>query len=50
MLESNEEALELIVKAINQSGYKLGDEIVLALDVAASELYNKSKKTYSLNK
>jgi enolase len=49
MLESNEEALQLIVKAINQSGYKLGDEIVLALDVAASELYNKSKKTYSLN-
>ena len=49
MLESNEEALQLIVKAVNQSGYKLGDEIVLALDVAASELYNKSKKTYSLN-
>ena len=49
MLESNEEALELIVKAIDESGYKLGDEIVLALDVAASELYNKNKKTYFLN-
>ena len=49
MLESNEEALKLIAKAIDQSGYKLGDEIVLALDVAASELYNKNKKTYHLN-
>ena len=49
MLESNEEALQLIAKAIDQSGYKLGDEIVLALDVAASELYNKNKKNYHLN-
>jgi len=49
MLESNEEALQLIAKAIDHSGYKLGDEIVLALDVAASELYNKNKKTYHLN-
>ena len=49
MLESNEEALQLIAKAIDHSGYKLGDEIVLALDVAASELYNKNKKTYRLN-
>jgi enolase len=49
MLESNEEALQLIAKAIDQSGYKLGDEIVLALDVAASELYDKNKKTYYLN-
>ena len=49
MLESNEEALHLIAKAIDQSGYKLGDEIVLALDVAASELYDQNKKTYSLN-
>ena len=50
MLESNEEALQLITQAIKHSGYKLGDEIVLALDVAASELYNKNKKTYHLNK
>ncbi len=49
MLESNEEALQLIAKAIDQSGYKLGKQIVLALDVAASELYNKNKKTYYLN-
>ena len=50
MLESNEEALQLITQAVKHSGYKLGDEIVLALDVAASELYNKNKKTYHLNK
>jgi len=49
MLESNEEALQLIVKAVNQAGYILGEQIVFALDVAASELYNKKKKTYFLN-
>ena len=40
MLESNEEALELIVKSIEDSGYIPGKNIYLALDVAASELYN----------
>jgi len=49
MLESNEEALQLIIKSIDQSGYKLGDEIVLALDVAASELYDINKQSYYLN-
>ena len=39
-LKSNEEPLEVIVKAIEMAGYKLGDEIALALDVAASELIN----------
>lgn len=49
MLESNEEALQLIVKAVNQAGYILGEQIVFALDVAASELYNKNNKTYYIN-
>ena len=49
MLESNEEALQLIVKAVDQAGYVLGEQVVFALDVAASELYNKKKKTYYLN-
>jgi len=49
MLKSNEEALQLIVKSINKAGYKLGNEIVLALDVAASELYNQKKESYYLN-
>jgi enolase len=38
-LKSNEEAIECILEATNQSGYKVGDEVSLALDVASSELY-----------
>jgi enolase len=38
-LASNEEALGLIVQAIGVAGYKAGDEVALALDVAASELF-----------
>lgn len=38
-LRSNEEALDLIMKAIEDAGYKPGKQIFLALDVAASELY-----------
>ena len=39
-LKSNEEPLEVIVKAINKAGYVPGEQIALALDVAASELVN----------
>ena len=39
-LSSNEEPLEVIMKAIEQAGYKAGEQIALALDVAASELIN----------
>ena len=39
-LPSNEDALKLIVEAIGQAGYKAGDQIALALDVAASELFS----------
>lgn len=45
-LKSNEEALQVIVEAIEKSGYKAGEEVVLALDVAASEMYNADKKEY----
>jgi enolase len=38
-LHSNEEALELMVEAITKSGYKAGEDIMLALDVAATEFY-----------
>jgi enolase len=38
-LATNEEALEVILQAIDQAGYKAGDDVVLALDVAASEMY-----------
>ncbi|AFV10912.1 enolase Eno [Thermacetogenium phaeum DSM 12270] len=42
-LKSNEEALEVIVDAIQRAGYKPGEEIFLALDVAASELYKDGR-------
>lgn len=47
-LSSNEEALITIVEAIKKSGYKPGEDIVLALDVAATEIYDKDSKTYKL--
>ncbi|MBD3792993.1 MAG: phosphopyruvate hydratase [Campylobacterales bacterium] len=40
-LKSNEEPIQVIMEAIETAGYKAGEEIVLALDVAASELINK---------
>ena len=39
-LDSNREALELIVEAIEKAGYKPGEQVALALDVASSEFYN----------
>ncbi len=42
-LKSNEEALEVIMEAIKAAGYKPGEEVLLALDVAASELYKDGK-------
>jgi enolase len=42
-LNSNEEALQFIVSAIEAAGYKLGTEIALALDAAASEFYQREK-------
>ena len=45
-LSSNEEAIEIILKSIEKAGYKPGEEVFLALDVAASELYINGK--YSL--
>ena len=43
-LKSNEEPIAVIIKAIESAGYKAGDEISLALDVAASELINDDGK------
>ena len=42
-LSSNREALEILSEAIGNAGYKLGDDIALAMDVAASELYEDGK-------
>ena len=42
-LSSNEEAVEVILEAIEKAGYKTGRDIYLALDVAASEIYDNGK-------
>lgn len=47
-IESNEQALEFIVEAIKKAGYVPGKDLVLALDVASSELYDKETKKYIL--
>ncbi|MGC8828013.1 MAG: phosphopyruvate hydratase [Anaerolineae bacterium] len=47
-LRSNEEAVEVIVEAIEKAGYKAGEQIFLALDPAASEIYEDGK--YHLKK
>ncbi|WP_163152047.1 phosphopyruvate hydratase [Anoxybacillus sp. MB8] len=47
-LKSNEEALETIIEAIEKAGYKPGTEVMLAMDVASSELYNKETGKYHL--
>jgi enolase len=49
-LKSNDEAIEVILEAINKTGYKVGDEIALALDVASSEMFLKDKKMYQFFK
>ena len=46
MLQSNAEALKLLAEAIETSGYKLGQDICLALDVAATEFYSDGKYTW----
>ena len=48
MLRTNEEAIELIMEAIISARYKAGKDILLALDSAASEFYDSSKKVYNL--
>ena len=42
-IKSNEEALDIIIDAINASGYKPGKEVFLGLDVASSEFYNNNQ-------
>lgn len=45
-LKSNEEAVEVILTAIENAGYKPGDDVLIALDPAASEYYNKETGLY----
>ena len=48
-LRSNEEAIEVILEAISKAGYEVGKEIYLALDVAASELYEADRNINRLD-
>ena len=43
-LESDEEALQLLVEAISAAGYTPGKDISLATDIAATEMYEEAKK------
>jgi len=47
-LDGTEDALDTILKAITNAGYKPGEEVLLALDVAASEFYKDGKYDYTL--
>jgi enolase len=49
-LKANEEAVELILEAITKAGYKPGEEVCIALDPAASELYEEKTRLYNLRK
>src|SRR5690606_7650682 len=49
-LASTTDALDAIAAAVKAAGYKLGKDIMLALDVASSEFYDAKKKTYIFKK
>jgi enolase len=49
-LKANNEAVEVILEAIQKAGYKAGEQVAIALDPAASELYDEETKTYNLRK
>jgi enolase len=49
-LKSNSEAIDLILEAITQAGYKPGEQIAIALDPASSEFYNTETKKYVFKK
>ncbi len=47
-LKSNEDALKLVMEAIEKAGYEPGEDIVLALDCASTEFFDSKKKRYTL--
>jgi len=49
-LKSNEEALQVIMEAIQAAGYKPGEDVLLALDVAASEIFQDGKYNFANEK
>ncbi len=49
-IKSNEEAIETVLKAIEAAGFTPGEDIVIAMDAAASEFYNEEEKVYHFHK
>jgi enolase len=49
-IQSNEEAIETVMKAIESAGYKAGTDVAIAMDPAVSEMYNADKKVYHFHK
>jgi enolase len=49
-IKSNEEAIETVLKAIEESGYKPGVDVHIAMDAATSEFYDEKKKLYHFHK
>lgn len=49
-IQSNEEAIETVLQAIEAAGYKPGEQIGIALDAASSEMFNDADKTYKFYK
>ncbi len=49
-LNSNEQAIEYVLKAIEDAGYKPGKDIYIAMDAASSEFYNSKEKVYHFHK
>ena len=49
-MQSNEEAIETVLQAIEAAGYRPGDDMMIAMDAAASEFYDADKGAYVLHK
>ncbi len=49
-LKSNQEALDVIMLAIDKAGYKAGEQVWIALDAASTEFYDRTKKKYTIDK
>ena len=49
-IKSNHEAIEIVLQSIEKAGYKPGDEVMIAMDAAASEFYNAEEQVYHFHK
>jgi enolase len=49
-ITSNEEAIEIVIKAIEKAGFKPGEDVFIAMDAASSEFYDAKTKTYTFKK